>query len=113
MECSNGYAAKLAAALNEIDEHCGSTLNDFRIMEHITDHGAKYAVDIDAFNAVEVYWPATGCNQYRFIIPVGSEEDRAVVMWNRVTSAWEVLSGGLMPAFVTRLLVGDQAAARV
>jgi hypothetical protein len=102
-------ADRLAAALNEIDEFYGTTFNDFQIIEFITHYGPlRFGVDMDAFNAVEVCWPAMVCNQYRFIIPVGTEADRSVVLWNRVSGAWEALSEDLMPSFVCQALETDE-----
>ncbi|HEX8096718.1 MAG TPA: hypothetical protein VF507_01725 [Pyrinomonadaceae bacterium] len=104
---SHDRALRLAAALNEIDEISGTKFNDFQIIEHIRDHGPRYGVDLEAFDAVEVTWPAMVCNQYRFIIPVGTEDERAVVLWNRLTTEWEALSGAFMPSFVARAIQPD------
>lgn len=109
VETSTDKAVRLAAVLNEIDDLFGQHFNDFHIIEFITDYGpVKFGVDMDAFNAVEVCWPAMVCNQYRFIIPVGSEFDRAVVLWNRLTGRWEVLPDEMLPSFIKQSLPQDQ-----
>lgn len=100
MSTAQENATKLAAALEEIDELSGLKFNDFKVIEHIKDYGSLFGVDLEAFDAVEVTWPAMLCNSYRFIIPVGTNEDRAVVLWNRATNSWEALWGSMMPSFI-------------
>lgn len=107
-------AERLAAVLNEIDQLFGVNgfgVNDFEILAFVFDNCSKFGVDKDAFDAVEVCLPALLCIQYRYIIPVGTPGEYSVVMWNRVTEAWEALSGLAMPAFVYDALMNEEEVA--